>query len=52
MNVYYNFNYLEPIVANQLARQRDILRKRKNQIDFWDNFNQELLSKIIKIKQL
>jgi hypothetical protein len=52
MNVYYNFNYLEPSVANQLARQRDILRKRKNQIKFWNNFNQELLSKIIKIKQL
>ena len=51
MNVYYSFNYLEPSVANQLARQRDALRKRKNQIKFWNNFNQELLSKIIKIKQ-
>jgi len=52
MKIYYNFNYLDPSVASQLARQRDVLRKRKNQIKFWDNFNQELLSKIIKIKQL
>jgi hypothetical protein len=51
MNIYYNFNYLEPSVSNKLARQRDILIKIKKRIDFWDNFNQELLNKIIKIKQ-
>jgi hypothetical protein len=51
MKIYYNeFNILDPQVIKQLKLQKEALTKRKNQVNFWDNFNLEILNKIIKIK--
>lgn len=52
MKIYYNeYNSLDKLSMKKAAIYTQALNKHKQRVAFWNNFNQELLIKIIKIKR-